>query len=201
MAASQGIRTARPLVANNVASMGKQPGRSTRIGRNGVDRYRDDPLGSTRSRRILFQAPYQRIYEGDGCHRFITDQPIRPDCLRRSANVNGLLRLYDATHDTNYLKLAGWRRRGPGNNSPREQMYDPVTGRCFDGIQDSASVNKNAGAESTIEALMALVELEHYPFAEEISITTDRANIFQRRSHRHLYEQHDWRCVIKDRSE
>lgn len=80
----------------------------------------------------------------------------------------GLLRLYDATHDTNYLKMAGlataWLL---GNNSPREQMYNPVTGRCFDGIHDSASVNKNAGAESTIEALMALVELEHYPFAEQ----------------------------------
>jgi len=44
-------------------------------------------------------------------------------------------------------------------------MYDPVTGRCLDGIRDSTTVNRNSGAESTIEALMTLIELEHHPEA------------------------------------
>jgi hypothetical protein len=44
-------------------------------------------------------------------------------------------------------------------------MYDPLTGRCFDGITDSATINRNSGAESTIEALYTLVELRRYPEA------------------------------------
>jgi hypothetical protein len=41
-------------------------------------------------------------------------------------------------------------------------IYDPATGRCFDGIRDSTTINKNSGAESTIEALGTLLEVEHY---------------------------------------
>ncbi len=78
----------------------------------------------------------------------------------------GLLRLYDATGKKDYLRMAGlsasWLL---GNNVAGQVMYDTATGRCFDGIRDSTSVNKNSGAESTIEALMTLVELEHYPDA------------------------------------
>jgi hypothetical protein len=46
-------------------------------------------------------------------------------------------------------------------------MYDPTTGRCLDGIRDSVTMNKNSGAESTIEALMTLTELEKYPVAKK----------------------------------
>jgi len=35
-------------------------------------------------------------------------------------------------------------------------MYDPKTGRCYDGIVSKNNVNKNSGAESTIEALPSL---------------------------------------------
>jgi hypothetical protein len=44
-------------------------------------------------------------------------------------------------------------------------MYDSTTGRCFDGIRDSANVNRNSGAESTIEALFTLTEIAKYPEA------------------------------------
>jgi len=44
-------------------------------------------------------------------------------------------------------------------------MYDSATGRCFDGIRGASEINRNSGAESTIEALMALVELDAYPEA------------------------------------
>jgi hypothetical protein len=42
-------------------------------------------------------------------------------------------------------------------------MYDASTGRCFDGIGSSSDVNKNSGAESTIEALWAFQKIERYP--------------------------------------
>ena len=44
-------------------------------------------------------------------------------------------------------------------------MYDAASGRCFDGIHGPDQINKNAGAESTIEALYALMEVERYPDA------------------------------------
>lgn len=78
----------------------------------------------------------------------------------------GLIRLYEATNKPEYLKMAGLAASWfSGNNAARQRMYDPQTGRCFDGINDSLSINMNSGAESTIEALLTLVELEKYPSA------------------------------------
>jgi hypothetical protein len=47
-----------------------------------------------------------------------------------------------------------------GNNPAAMQMYDPKTGRGFDGILSATEINRNAGAESTIEALYAILEVE-----------------------------------------
>lgn len=80
----------------------------------------------------------------------------------------GLLRVFDATHDSLYLKLAGLSASWFfGNNIVHAQMYNPKNGICFDGITDSITVNKNSGAESTIEALHTLIEIEHYPEAKK----------------------------------
>ena len=78
----------------------------------------------------------------------------------------GLLRLYDATQNRDYLLMAGLAASWlTGNNPARQAMYDPATGRCYDGIRDSLTLNLNSGAESTIEALYTLIEVEHYPAA------------------------------------
>lgn len=82
--------------------------------------------------------------------------------------IIGLIRLYEVTGRTEYLKMAGlagsWFF---GNNVLHDQIYDRTNGRCFDGIRDSLTVNKNSGAESTIEALYSVVELERYPQARK----------------------------------
>ena len=81
----------------------------------------------------------------------------------------GLIRLYEATNNPAYLKLAGLAAAWFfGNNPAGATMYDSTTGRCFDGIRDSTTINKNSGAESTIEALHTLVELQHYPAAMKL---------------------------------
>jgi len=81
----------------------------------------------------------------------------------------GLIRLYEATNNPIYLKMAGLAAAWFfGNNSTGQAMYDSATGRCYDGIRDSMSINKNSGAESTIEALHTLVELERYPVAMKL---------------------------------
>lgn len=57
------------------------------------------------------------------------------------------------------LQMADWLR---GNNPAQLPMYDPLTGRCFDGISSASEVNRNSGAESTIEALLVLQALRPY---------------------------------------
>lgn len=48
-----------------------------------------------------------------------------------------------------------------GKNEPGKKIYDVQTGRCFDGVVDAQNINPNAGAESTIEALLAMQSLEN----------------------------------------
>ncbi len=75
--------------------------------------------------------------------------------------VLGDLRLADATGKTEYRQIAGliasWFL---GDNSAQAQVYDPATGRCYDGISDSTTINRNSGAESTVEALYSILEVE-----------------------------------------
>lgn len=47
-----------------------------------------------------------------------------------------------------------------GENDAKGAMYDPATGICFDGIKSKEDISKNSGAESTIESLLILLELE-----------------------------------------
>jgi hypothetical protein len=78
----------------------------------------------------------------------------------------GLIRLFEATGDREYLLMAGLAASWlTGNNPARRTMYDPLTGRCYDGIRDSVTLNLNSGAESTIEALYTILEVERYPAA------------------------------------
>lgn len=47
-----------------------------------------------------------------------------------------------------------------GNNAAAERMYDPATGRTFDGVNGSGQVNRNSGAESTIHGFMSMLALD-----------------------------------------
>jgi uncharacterized protein YyaL (SSP411 family) len=74
------------------------------------------------------------------------------------------IELYKINNDAKYLtqaaQLLTWYA---GNNLAKQKMYDKSTGVCFDGITSSTNVNKNSGAESTIEALWAFQLAEKYP--------------------------------------
>lgn len=71
------------------------------------------------------------------------------------------LEAYQVTEADKYLDLAqeiaAWFS---GVNIAQTQMYDPVSGRCYDGILSPNEVNQNAGAESTIECLLTLIRLK-----------------------------------------
>lgn len=74
------------------------------------------------------------------------------------------LEAYDQTKDGKYadmaVQFAHWFL---GNNPAGTVMYDRMTGRGYDGIGPKAVVNRNSGAESTIESLWAFQRLEQYP--------------------------------------
>jgi hypothetical protein len=59
-------------------------------------------------------------------------------------------------------QLAAWFL---GNNPAGKPMYDLSSGRTYDGIGAKNDVNQNAGAESTIEGLLALQALDAVPQA------------------------------------
>jgi hypothetical protein len=111
------------------------------------------------------------------CNGFAKEMDVRDPASRQEYEqiaygvrpmAVGLIRLYEATGRTEYLRMAGlaaaWLM---GNNPVREPMYDPESGRGYDGISSERSLNRNSGAESTIEALLTLTEVEKYPEARK----------------------------------
>ena len=91
--------------------------------------------------------------------------------------VLGCLNLAEALNDTNLAwqagELAAWFF---GRNPMHQQMYDPETGRCFDGVLVADKLNRNAGAESTIEALYTVLEVEANPVARRALTAWRQAN-------------------------
>ncbi|MFN2602472.1 MAG: extracellular solute-binding protein [Gemmatimonadaceae bacterium] len=84
--------------------------------------------------------------------------------------VEGYLALADATGDRRYAIFAGLTASWfVGANAAHVEMYDEKSGRTFDGIDGPSpvKVNRNAGAESTIESLLALQSVASSPEASE----------------------------------
>ncbi len=82
--------------------------------------------------------------------------------------VQGYMALYRATGQEKYARYAGLAASWFfGDNMASVPVYDSDTGRCFDGIDGPVAwrVNRNAGAESTIEALLALLAVQENPIA------------------------------------
>lgn len=79
--------------------------------------------------------------------------------------------LYRATGDESYARYAGLAASWYfGNNMASTQVYFPETGVVYDGINGPVSwrVNRNSGAESTIEGLMSLIAIADIPQAVDL---------------------------------
>jgi hypothetical protein len=78
--------------------------------------------------------------------------------------VFAAIEAYKITGQDKYADLAGhlcaWFL---GANETGKNIYSVTTGRCFDAISSAGTININSGAESTIEALLALERVESYP--------------------------------------
>lgn len=67
---------------------------------------------------------------------------------------------YQQTQEEKYKNQATeWIAWLYGQNVAQERLYFPETGRCFDGIVSETEINKNSGAESTIEALLSVQKI------------------------------------------
>lgn len=80
--------------------------------------------------------------------------------------IYALLEAYKVTSDTSFAlqagKIAKWFT---GKNPAGVVMYNPHTGIIYDGIENENLINKNSGAESTIEGLLSLLKISQNRFA------------------------------------
>jgi hypothetical protein len=94
--------------------------------------------------------------KGQKAERF-GEQPIDV-----SYTIMTLSAFYDEFKDENYhrkMKIAfNWFL---GNNHLHQIIYNPMTGGCYDGLEET-QININQGAESTLSYLMARLTIEKY---------------------------------------
>jgi hypothetical protein len=80
--------------------------------------------------------------------------------------IFALLEAYNVTSDSTYAIKAGRAARWfTGGNPANADMYNPENGIIFDGIENENLINKNSGAESTIEGLLSLLRISLNPAA------------------------------------
>jgi hypothetical protein len=73
-----------------------------------------------------------------------------------------LSKFYEVFKDESYhLKMITGFNWFLGNNRLNQIIYNPCTGGCYDGLEES-NVNLNQGAESTVSYLMARLTIEKY---------------------------------------
>lgn len=93
--------------------------------------------------------------------------PTRGDLSQIAYGVDSRLQSLLATAEATG-RDAAWSLAGMvaawyfGANPAGEAMYDPATGRTYDGISGSGSINRNSGAESTIHGLLSMIELDQH---------------------------------------
>jgi glycosyltransferase involved in cell wall biosynthesis len=131
-------------------------------GENGNARALEVGLHTLRWLAKVQTAP-QKHFRAVGCHGFyrkggeqarFDQQPIEA-----GATVSACLDAYRATQDAAWLTEARsafeWFL---GRNDLGQDLYDPATGGCCDGLQEDR-INRNQGAESTLAFLLALAEM------------------------------------------
>jgi hypothetical protein len=115
-------------------------------------------------------------------------EPAPTDCVQiaysAQSRVESLLTVAACTDRPGLVALAGiaasWFF---GNNPAGQAMYDPASGRTYDGIDVPGVVHKNAGAESTIHGLLAMLALDSNPQAAAIARTAS------------VCDRHSWTVV------
>jgi glycosyltransferase involved in cell wall biosynthesis len=86
--------------------------------------------------------------------------------------ILALSKFYDVFHQKEYLNKMeiafDWFL---GNNHLHQIIYNPCTGGCYDGLEDTY-INLNQGAESTVSYLMARLTIENYSIKKSVFLKT-----------------------------
>jgi len=94
------------------------------------------------------------------------------------SRVGSVTAVAQATDNDELIDLAGFAATWFfGNNHGGEPMYDPETGRTYDGVNSAGEINFNSGAESTIHGLLTMLTLDAHPEAAEIAQVPDRVEV------------------------
>jgi glycosyltransferase involved in cell wall biosynthesis len=112
---------------------------------------------------VKVQRTPQGHFRAIGCHGFYRKGhvPARFDQqpIEANATVAACLEAYRATQDPRWMNEARsafeWFL---GRNDLGQELYDPATGGCCDGLQEDR-INRNQGAESTLAFLLSLAEM------------------------------------------
>ena len=112
---------------------------------------------------VDIQRAPQGHFRAIGCHGFYRkgEEPARFDQqpVEANATVAACLEAYRATRDPRWMIEARsafeWFL---GRNDLGQELYDPTTGGCCDGLQEDR-INRNQGAESTLAFLLSLAEM------------------------------------------
>ncbi len=96
-----------------------------------------------------------------------------------SYTVLALSKFYDVFKQEDYLiKMETAFTWFLGNNHLRQTIYNPCTGGCYDGLEET-HVNLNQGAESAVSYLMARLTMEHYASQfDKLLMQTSRDVVF-----------------------
>jgi glycosyltransferase involved in cell wall biosynthesis len=112
---------------------------------------------------VQIQRAPQGHFRAIGCNGFYPKggEPARFDQqpIEANATVSACLEAYRATKDPRWMDEARsafeWFL---GRNDLGQELYDPSTGGCSDGLQEDR-INRNQGAESTLAFLLSLAEM------------------------------------------
>ncbi|HSP88579.1 MAG TPA: hypothetical protein VLN45_10630 [Ignavibacteriaceae bacterium] len=109
---------------------------------------------------------YFKVQNNQGKYEIVESNKFSQISYSISPMIFALLEAYTITSDSIYAINAGkFAQWFTGGNPAKTVMYNPHNGIFFDGIENENLVNKNSGAESTIEGLLSLLKISLNPIA------------------------------------
>ena len=115
----------------------------------------------------LLQNGFKYSFEVENLNNVLTAQNVK-DFEQIAYGVRPMvfaaIDAFELTKNEKYADIAGHLAAWfTGNNIAGLAMYSSANGRCYDAINAGGAINKNAGAESTIEALLTMQRVNKYP--------------------------------------
>lgn len=117
---------------------------------------------------------YFKVQYNQGKYEIVESNKFSQIAYSISPMIFALLEAYEVTLDSTYaINAAKFAQWFIGRNPANTVMYNPHNGIIYDGIENENLVNKNSGAESTIEGLWSLLRISLNPVSLKEFENTD----------------------------